>query len=712
MPGGEFTRWDALRWSLKVRLNRLSRWRATFLPWRRLATLILVIPIAVYLYSEIGSAVLVIEPLSLPKSLQDRGLTPDVMAGRIGNAINDIETLTRVHTPRNEALKLSDIEPAPEIEIPGLKMSLQNGIDLVRRFLGNKSVHIRGDVEILNASDPDHPGDAVVTLYISRGEGRPKPLTFLAKDSDEKKIIEGAAKAILDRINPYLLGAYYFQNRQIPEASKIAERLASDETLAPEQREHGEVLWGVIQISHQQFAEAQRHYETAIKLNPKDPYAHFGLGNALYSQKELEAARREYHAALACDRHHFGSLGMLGVTYLSESKYKEALIPLQAAVTMHTASVEIFALLGQTYAHLNRYPEANQSFATAFKLNPQDAATLSGWADVMARQHKHASAIVLYERALSLDPTEGFTHYALANEEKALQHYGEAIAEYQRATKLKPTDWGFRLLGEAQATINRYQDAAAAYSQAAKLKPEEASSFWQLGNVQMELKCYTDAAANFSQALKLDGNSVDALVGRAHLSLATGSPPEVAEVDTLRAIQLKPDSVVARAGHGDVLLRLHRDQEAIAEYQKAQKESPDWPGTYDGLGDTYRDQGQYAQASEAYRHALKLYAYDAPAHSGLGSTLSAEGDSEGAIREFKIALDLDPGQLDALAAWAQLLVSKKQFREAERKLRIAIALDPTRHDIRFSLVKLLRQRDRESEARAIERQHPVPVSCS
>jgi tetratricopeptide (TPR) repeat protein len=45
-------------------------------------------------------------------------------------------------------------------------------------------------------------------------------------------------------------------------------------------------------------AEAAEHYQEVLRLNPNDPRAHQGLGNALAEQGKLEEAIQQFTEAL------------------------------------------------------------------------------------------------------------------------------------------------------------------------------------------------------------------------------------------------------------------------------------------------------------------------------------------------------------------------------------------------------------------------------
>src|ERR1700689_3277624 len=55
---------------------------------------VVALPLLLYVYREVTRDVLIIDPFTVPKSFEEAGLTPEVIANRIGDMLRQIETAT------------------------------------------------------------------------------------------------------------------------------------------------------------------------------------------------------------------------------------------------------------------------------------------------------------------------------------------------------------------------------------------------------------------------------------------------------------------------------------------------------------------------------------------------------------------------------------------------------------------------------------------
>lgn len=163
------------------RLSRLKTFLSNFLKkvtFTGLAVALLVLPLVLYVYREVTRDTLVIDSFTVPKSLEEEGLTADVMANRIGDRIHQIEEEAR-YSRRKDNLESFKYDGAiNQLEIPGAKLDLKTVIDITRSIFGIYPRHVGGDVVILENDSanakPQAAGkrEAIVTIYVTQGRTR------------------------------------------------------------------------------------------------------------------------------------------------------------------------------------------------------------------------------------------------------------------------------------------------------------------------------------------------------------------------------------------------------------------------------------------------------------------------------------------------------------------------------------------------------------
>ena len=109
------------------------------------------------------------------------------------------------------------------------------------------------------------------------------------------------------------------------------------------------------------------------------------------------------------------------------------------------------------------------------------------------------------------------------------------------------------------------------------------------------------------------------------------------------------------------------------------------------LGLLYARQGRWAEAAEAYRHAVSLAPDSARYHNNLGNYYVRTGDLDAGIGAYQQSLTVDPQYSKAAYNLGVALVRAQRFEAAEAALERALAGDRESTDTYYHL-GLLRAR--------------------
>lgn len=163
-----------------------------------------------------------------------------------------------------------------------------------------------------------------------------------------------------------------------------------------------------------------------------------------------------------------------------------------------------------------------------------------------------------------------------------------------------------------------------------------------------------------------------------------------------RALDIDPDSPIARFNLGEVMRRQGQLAAAVEQYRRTLALDPNYAKAHLGLGLVNRQQGR--PAMESFRRALRFDPLLAEAHLGLGKETLERGPSAEAARHFQQAIRVDP---DSAAAHLNLgLAQARQGlqEEALAAFRQAAALDPTSPEAHYNLGVALARKGRIREA--------------
>lgn len=152
------------------------------------------------------------------------------------------------------------------------------------------------------------------------------------------------------------------------------------------------------------FAEAVHLYQQAMRANPRDLDALYGLG----------------------------------VVYLQAEQFHHAEYVLAEAVRLNPAFANGFCVRGVALARMGKQRDALTCFERALEIQPDSVDTLSNYGTALLELGEHETALVQLDRALAIDPCHTFSWQNRGNVLLALLRLDEAIESYSRALELDP----------------------------------------------------------------------------------------------------------------------------------------------------------------------------------------------------------------------------------------------------------------------------------
>ena len=260
------------------------------------------VAIAVFSYRELNRDVLVIYPFSVPRQYADSGLTGEVMANRIANAIDGIQTAAETYMRKDEVMRFSGSRLGPSIEIPGTGIGLQAVTQILRAVFQVHPKRVSGEVTLpLPGEELTRQSQVVVIFRVSNADGGTSPAQLSSPALDPKVTAKRTAEAILAIVNPYVLAVYEF-DRGDEEATvaRITQIIESPQVDKP-QIVAAYNLWGSVLYEQGKLPEAIAKYQKAIELDPEYPPPYVNWGRALHKKGKLPEAIAKYQKAVELD---------------------------------------------------------------------------------------------------------------------------------------------------------------------------------------------------------------------------------------------------------------------------------------------------------------------------------------------------------------------------------------------------------------------------
>lgn len=416
-----------------------------------------------------------------------------------------------------------------------------------------------------------------------------------------------------------------------------------------------------------QAVTAKAYFLEALKNNPKNSAAYFGLG-AVYSDLDQNAeAIASYEKSLENDKNLTEIYVPLGILYYQNGEIAKADEMLTKAMTISAGTADTQLFLGLIRYSQNRNKEALEAFHRAESIDPTYAEAFFRSGETLVRLQRWKDAIAAYQQAISLRANyfEAFLGLAEANFE--LENYAEAISAYTAAKKLKNDKVEvFAGLGDAYRLAGKYNDAEANYNLATSFisrdpnfnKDEAAEIYSKIGyvigrqcaiNMKQFIACKWPAAIKaLEKGVELGGNPMDyANLGWAYYNAARidfgdkreadgRAKLELAKTNLQKAIAAKPSFVAGPLLNlGMTLTDLGDYVGAVDALTKAVENEPKWVFALNELGIAYRKQNKLKEAANQFRRATEKDDQFAAAYFNLAEAEFKAGNKVEAKKAYE-----------------------------------------------------------------------------
>ncbi|MCK4341943.1 MAG: sulfatase-like hydrolase/transferase [Phycisphaerae bacterium] len=260
-----------------------------------------------------------------------------------------------------------------------------------------------------------------------------------------------------------------------------------------------------------------------------------------------------------------------------QRKYAEAVALLEPLVQQSPESDELRGVLGDAYLQLGRYSDAQREFEASLRTASRSASWWCGLGDALRGQGRTAEAVECYQKAVEVSPTCGQAYNRLG-----LVYIQQR--DFQRAYE----------------NCRRY----------VKLNPRSANALTNLANLLPALGRTEEAVDLLEQALQYDPKY--AAAQRAYwVALRNVGRRREAVSALRRALEVLPNDRKLRYELGWLLAsareaELRDGAEAVRLAKLCCEVDPNDPRNLDLLAAAYAETGNFAQAVETARQALRL----------------------------------------------------------------------------------------------------------
>ena len=318
-----------------------------------------------------------------------------------------------------------------------------------------------------------------------------------------------------------------------------------------------------------QLALAEQDFLSVLTIDPGSAAAHVNLGVAYMRQKRWDDALTQLRAAQSLAPNEPGIPLNIGLAYYRKNDFAAAIAPFTTSLQQAPQSLQARYLLGLCYFFRNNYQQATATLAPLWEREWNNANYLY----VLTIAAGKASNLTLEKQALERMFTIGQTapefHLYIGKAWLARGDTQKAIAEFKIAAAARPNlPLVHYFLGRAALEQHAYPQAEAELLQDIAIEPSFAYSYEDLGLVYSQQNRPQRAERAFLQAIERDPSLVNSYVGVAKLYRQAGRQSEaLAMLD--HAVTLAPQSASVHYARAQALTRLRQTKDARLEFDTA-----------------------------------------------------------------------------------------------------------------------------------------------
>jgi tetratricopeptide (TPR) repeat protein len=348
--------------------------------------------------------------------------------------------------------------------------------------------------------------------------------------------------------------------------------------------------------------EAQRSYEAALRIAPKDTQIQARFGMHFVRRGKWTEAIPYLERSLAAEEDAL-ALFYLAQAYFQTQNKGKALETMERCAQLAPDNPTMLLKLGEYRAQMGKHSPALEALLRVQKLNPDEAGLDLALGNVYLSLLEVENARAALERALKKDPRNPAVISTLANACAKARDHAAARQYYQQALDLGYDDAEYHLglgaallgLGENEAAIVQLNEAVARKPRLEEAHFHLARAYQAAGHTeesQRELGLFRALKANPLEAPEERSELERSLWQQAEALLQEGKEKEALKLLTYSNVKGNtPEYLV-----GALYYRLGRLADAERLLSRAAESSPNLPNVRTYLALTYVEQGRLEQA--------------------------------------------------------------------------------------------------------------------
>lgn len=495
--GSAGTNPQVLRWlSERLSLPSLESWstnlRTVLINLLFLVTLVVVLPL---LLGQFRRDQVIIEPISVPDTLAQRGLTADVVASRVWDGLLDVKQKARTAKESIDALPDSR---QVEFSFPDSGLSIESLVFHLRRLFNAYETRIGG--EFVCADADCAPQGVSLRLRVIRDRVDLVEMEPIGT-TDQRAYFADAGARIMALLDPFVAIAATAEDEPL-RATILARHMI--------RARHDDAKWahnliGNIRINTGDIGAAIDEYRAALDADPRFLIARANLGEALRQSGDRAGARAAFKAISAVEPHSVLAAEGLANVSLDEGDVDAAIAHLLKAAEYDPVSPRYFARAGKIAADAGRGDDARKYLSQALEIDPGYPLAFAVLGVMYMATEDYESAEKIYRDAADYAPDDAEAQMSHGRILAILKDWPASESRLRRAVALDPGNVDYKVqLAYALRQQQRLDEALAVLDEAERVDANSAAVAIAKADCYRDLGRNADAIAYYRRFLELD----------------------------------------------------------------------------------------------------------------------------------------------------------------------------------------------------------------
>jgi tetratricopeptide (TPR) repeat protein len=350
---------------------------------------------------------------------------------------------------------------------------------------------------------------------------------------------------------------------------------------------------------------------------------------------------------------------------IATGKPKEAEPLVKRALDLGGPDADAYNTQGRAYYDEERDLDALAAFRHALELDDARAQLWVNRALALRLLGRPDEAIADLDQAIKLQADNGGAYYWLGQltDRNCTTADGRNLAD--QAARYAPDDSAILYNdGWCKGQHDDWAAALAPLTRAAALNPEDAGTVYELATAQYNLDKFSDAATDFAKAAKLDPKDERAAYWWGRSLARIDGDQAVIEAAYRSAIERSPDYLEPHVSLGQLLGKLGREDEAMAQFALAERIDGKNEWVYNAKGWALLRLKHPDAAAEAFKKAIELDPNDGNNYLSLADLALDRADAATALANYQLAVDHGVKTAETFARLGNLQYQAGRFAEA------------------------------------------------